>query len=599
MAHIKTIIKKNLDLIFSSRKSFFFIFLVPSILFFIIGGVFYTNSTYTIKIGVVNEDNNSLINDYSQNFENQGFTILNYTQKNECISSIENEISQMCLVFNQTQNSISQIESLNLNLYVDNTKKELTEIGKNIFSNVVDIKTQKLKDEYTKQIFEIFTLIRNNSVQQKGLVENISNVVKSFESEISQNEGDIKATLKQESSKILTLKKDVDEYILARKTLVDFIENELEDIGNKLNDTVEDLENETGYSDVKSIRSSFQDVSSDISFLKSEMPEYKSLINKLENISRNLDSDNTKDTSSLFKGLNELNDISKQRVNDVLLTVSKIENISRSLPKESLMALANPISLEVFDVYSVNIDSENSQITSNLHVILSIVISLLATILASTFIYSERNNDAYLRNMMSTISAFKFTFGNFISLFIILYLQIFICIFLFNMFYMKLWNSNFGYILILLVFVVACFTLIGIFIGLVSNNLNTNFMLNFFILFLMFIFSGSVVPLEFFSQKIIEVLYSLNPYLVSQEIIRKILLSEISYLVFFDLVLILIEWIFFLFLVCLILQSFDMKKLAFFLFSRFLVKLKRYAIKIPFGKYMSYFIEYIEKKFRI
>ena len=307
MTHTKTIIKKNLKLILSTKKSFFMIFLVPLILFFIIGGVFYTNSTYTIKIGVLNENDNPLINDYIQNFENQGFTILNYTNKTKCLSSIEDEISQMCLIFNQNENSTNELESLDLALYVDNTKKELVDIGKNIFSNVVDTKTQKLKDDYTKQIFEIFTLIRNNSVQQKGLVENISNVVKSFESEISQNEGDIKATLKQESSKILTLKEDVDEYILARKTLVDFIENELDDIGDKLNDTVEDLENETGYSDVKSIRNSFQDVSSDISFLKSEMPEYKALIEKLENISKNLDTDNTEDTSAFFNDLNELN----------------------------------------------------------------------------------------------------------------------------------------------------------------------------------------------------------------------------------------------------------------------------------------------------
>ena len=599
MTHTKTIIKKNLKLILSTKKSFFMIFLVPLILFFIIGGVFYTNSTYTIKIGVLNENDNPLINDYIQNFENQGFTILNYTNKTKCLSSIEDEISQMCLIFNQNENSTNELESLDLALYVDNTKKELVDIGKNIFSNVVDTKTQKLKDDYTKQIFEIFTLIRNNSVQQKGLVENISNVVKSFESEISQNEGDIKATLKQESSKILTLKEDVDEYILARKTLVDFIENELDDIGDKLNDTVEDLENETGYSDVKSIRNSFQDVSSDISFLKSEMPEYKALIEKLENISKNLDTDNTEDTSAFFNDLNELNAISKQRVDDVLNTVSKIENISSRLPKESLMALANPINLEVIDIYPLNISSENSQITSNLHIILSIVISLLATILASTFIYSERHNDAHIRNIMSTVSAFKFALGNFISLFLILYLQIFICIFLFNMFYMKLWTSNFGYLLLLLVFVVSCFTLIGMFVGLISNNLNTNFILNFFILFVMFIFSGSVVPLEFFSQKFIETLYNLNPYLVSQEIIRKILLSEITFSVFFNLILSIVEWIVFLFLLCLILQSFDMKKLTFFLFSRTLVKIKKHAIKIPFGKYMSYFIEYIEQKIRI
>ena len=599
MTHTKTIIKKNLKLILSTKKSFFMIFLVPLILFFIIGGVFYTNSTYTIKIGVLNENDNPLINDYIQNFENQGFTILNYTNKTKCLSSIEDEISQMCLVFNQSDNSNTELESLNLNLYVDNTKKELVDIGKNIFSNVVDTKTQKLKDDYTKQIFEIFTLIRNNSVQQKGLVENISNVVKSFESEISQNEGDIKATLKQESSKILTLKEDVDEYILARKTLVDFIENELDDIGDKLNDTVEDLENETGYSDVKSIRNSFQDVSSDISFLKSEMPEYKALIEKLENISKNLDTDNTEDTSALFNDLNELNEVSKQRVDDVLNTVSKIENISSRLPKESLMALANPINLEVIDIYPLNISSENSQITTNLHIILSIVISLLATILASTFIYSERHNDAHIRNIMSTVSAFKFALGNFISLFLILYLQIFICIFLFNMFYMKLWTSNFGYLLLLLVFVVSCFTLIGMFVGLISNNLNTNFILNFFILFVMFIFSGSVVPLEFFSQKFIETLYNINPYLVSQEIIRKILLSEITFPIFFNLIISMVEWIIFLFLLCLILQSFDMKKLAFFLFSRALVKIKKHAIKIPFGKYMSYFIEYLEQKIRI
>ena len=599
MAKVTTIMKKNLKLILSNKKAYFMIFIVPIILFFIIGGVFYTNSSYNIKIGIVGE-NNEIANEYYSSFEEKGFSTFNYTSKEECLLDIEKEQMHMCLSFGENT-SDSSIESFDLELHVDNTKGNLIEIGKNVFSNVIDSKTQNLKDNYTKQIFEIFELIKENSYKQKDLVDNISNIVLSFENQIELEEGNVQKALSDESGKIVNLKQDIDKYILARKNLVEFIEKDLEQIEEDLNDTLEDLGNESSeYDDFVDIQDEFYDVSDDIFFLKSEMPEYKKLIDRLEQISNSLEENTSTEVPGVFSDLTNLNDMSKERIDEALDIINKIEEISKSLPQESLAALANPINLEVIDYYSSsNINSKNSQITNNLHIILSIVISFLATILTSTFIYTERFSDAYLRNIMSTVSSLKFISGNFLSLFIILYAQIFVVVLIFNMFYMKLWNINFAYLLFSLIFIISCFIFIGMFIGLISNNLNSNFITSFFVLFLMFIFSNSVVPLEVFSQKFIDLLYLLNPYLVSQEVIRKIFLSELTLNAFFLLVTNLIQWIIGLFLVCLFLQSFDMKKISFFLFSRLLIKVKKYAIKIPFGKYMAYLAEYLEQKFKI
>jgi len=84
-------------------------------------------------------------------------------------------------------------------------------------------------------------------------------------------------------------------------------------------------------------------------------------------------------------------------------------------------------------------------------------------------------------------------------------------------------SLQFFNILFLIIPTILTFILIGMLIGYLSNNSQANIILSFLTIFIMLAFSGIMLPIELLSQKVISIT-TLNPYLISESILRKYLL---------------------------------------------------------------------------
>jgi ABC-type multidrug transport system permease subunit len=574
MAKIKSIIKKNLKLILSSKKSYIYIFIIPALLFFFLGNLFYNTNDFNIKIGFVFENNDNLLKDYKTKFEEKKFIVKEFKEKKDCLNQIEKDLLHMCISLkNNTGTNKSKIK---LEIVVDNSKQNLVEIGKNIFTQIFKKETESLKKDYLISISNTLKLIKNKTKKQENLLSEISKDLISTKEAFSN--GPIKDKISENYNKSLALKEKVDSYILKREFSLNIIRNKISRLDKNSTDR--------------------KAIEKELNAYDKYLFEYINLVEELKKFNSNSNFSTEFDT--IFKDIDSENSNINENIKKLSDLVELINTNSNEISEEKLDILSNPLEINIKNLYTNEKESDFKQLSSSIHILLGIIICLVTILFSSNITYSERQNPAYLRNIMSNGSGLKFVLGNNISLLLILYLQIFVILFIFNIFYLGIWSANFFFLLLSLVFVIYIFILIGQIIGLVSNNLTSNFMLNFFTIFVLFIFSGSLIPLEVFSEGVINFITNSNPLVISLEIIKKSLFESLNFELFLTLILSLIEWIIFLFLLAIFLQSYDMKKLAFYLSHKLFLKIEKYLDRFPsLKKKFVEVSELLEEKLKI
>jgi ABC-type polysaccharide/polyol phosphate export permease len=135
----------------------------------------------------------------------------------------------------------------------------------------------------------------------------------------------------------------------------------------------------------------------------------------------------------------------------------------------------------------------------------------------------EKSSKAYFRNFISPIKEVYFITSIIITTLLLSLVHVFLIIalgkFLFGVSIINLVLTSF----VIIFFAIIIFSTIGIIIAALSKTNEVSVMVTIFTSILLFLFSGTVVPLESMS-KTMAFLARMNPFVLSENLLRKVMI---------------------------------------------------------------------------
>ncbi len=570
MGEVIQTIKKNLKVLLKNKLSLVILFLGPILIISIMGFFYYNSNVYNINIGInyPDEKNNTDINLFITSIKNSGFNIIEYKDINLCSESIKGGVVHACIVFPEGF-KIEENKTNQITVKLDGSKGDIISITENLLLDQIAKASEEIQIKYTQDLINAVEFSENQTLTQKDNLQKLKIVnskIKNSNSEIEKQLVQLTFTFRPEKMGVLDVESRIDSF---NTSMFNFIESTIEILNqsdtylsnisfilsssnesenNELRNLVDDTQDEvrTAIQKTQGMKADyhFRKLTEDFTKLSETLTETKEKFDELTNtIDKSINS-NSDISTSLDTSIDEL--ISSN--NNILNEVAKIQ------VRDSL-SIVRPIEIKIDNV----IPNSKVHLTSLLPSLIVSLIFIISIILSSTFVLSERKNMAFFRNFMTKTSAFKFLLSDFLTLVFIVFTQISIIIFIYYIVFVRSFTKEIIFLEIAIIPIISIFVLCGMFVGYLTKNESSNVILSFFIILIVLAFSGFILPIEILSASLIKLTLS-NPYLISESIVRKIILfgSSFSSLKFEFLMLSL--YLVLMFLVNFILESFSKKR---------------------------------------
>jgi len=458
---IYTLIKKDMTIFFRSKISAIFVLIIPLLIILLAGYSFNSTSLSNVNIGIYSGSNSNFSDNIISKFEGVGFIYLDYNSTSECVNSIKDTKSQICIVFpdklkiNATNDDIVfYVDYSRMNLadtLVNDVKlsvsSEASNMGLVVVNDLIDVigEAKKTTPINKKYIEDIIILENKNS-------ENIKNLNFPY-SKISETINKLEILNKNINVNDTSSIKKVEETILLLKSIKDDGDKFTADIG---------LVSET-----------------------------------------------------------QINTILK--LNEALEKISKLNNFLNSKDIETAENIVNPIKTKILPI---NPDSKSRDYL--IPTLLALIAMFGSILFSSTLVLKSKKTLAFFRNFMTPVKSVVFLISTYLSSLFILFIQ-FALVFIglryilkINIFVMPLEMS------IVLFLSLTTFIFIGIFIGYLFRSDEAVIFSAMIISTLFMFFSNIILPLENISSELMRFAV-LNPLVVSNLALKKVILFGFSF----------------------------------------------------------------------
>lgn len=539
--------KKNFKFIISNKFSYLVLFLFPLLIILLMGVIYYNQENISIQIGTYNSNDDDLYNSYITKLSGDGFFVSKYESRYVCEDALKKGKIHACLFFSENF-KIEDGKKNNIEILVDNSRSNIVKTVENMVLSSLNVKNKEIELFYLNKLLDLINTT-------KGTLDSniqLSNEILELANELKEQNKKLESDSKKLNGEFGIDKLGFDEVLVLEEKLKEKIENLTIKVSEyQVRATIEadkmfDILDDSNVSsqDKKDITYNFNAIEGFINKINLETinleksSELKDLTSKLENLNSKLKSiknrmnEAEKNINSKLKSNSEsyLNIENKQKniSNSVQM---RIEDIDKMDFKEA-ETFSNSIFLETKFLTS----DKNSQITSLIPSIIASLLGVLSLFLAANLSFKDKNSKANVRNILSKTRSSTFIFANLFTIMGIVFVQvslilIFYGVFLLDRSYLIPILSLLGYVL----FLSIPFILIGFICGKIAKSENSYFMIIIGILFFFFLGSGKIIPLELLSNdKIIFILSTLNPYVLTESILRKLVLFKGSIIMIFS-----------------------------------------------------------------
>ena len=455
-------------------------------------------------------------------------------------SSITNQSNSLTSVLSQTN---SLLTSLNNSQNILNSFK----LGKSDFGADIDLDELDIDPEdirrYEREIRNIISLLETNLVRGEEEIALTHSRINGFKQSRDEIVNNLNAEMAGEHCQLKSFKNAIT--IQGTEVIVDsnyegydptctmlftlsqnilLLSQDLDEISSNLDDLQERIqtvkENVDEFNDVS--ETTFDNINFKVNSLHDAIEQAEKVQDKSEKKIKEIQTLRTEILNDLAKGQKSITLVFK----DLELFQKSAENIAEKIKKVSnanALDIINPMSIE-----ETGINSELSTIEfffPSLIVMLSLFISL---IMSSVLVIKEKASNAYFRNHILPVNSFT-TIWSFILTTALTSTIILTSLFLFSNLVLKL-NLHYNYWIILLILLIcnAIFSLIGLLIGYLMNNEESAIITSVVTSLILFMFSGLIFPLEIMKQSFAKV-FSINPYIVLEVMLKKSTLYELSF----------------------------------------------------------------------
>lgn len=565
------VLVKNFKRMVQSKSSLAAIFLGPFIILLLINGAYSNVDSINLDIGLVLDVQSEFMDDFKLRLIANKLEVFEFTVIDNCINNLKHGTVDVCIEANLNNDKPA------INFHIDYSKMNLINVMMNVLTKQVGAQTESLRlmflQELASKIQESAEMVSDVKKEFDSIVEGDNNPL----TKIDEMKYQVLSTtdfISSARSSLADMKTKSRDLFLDTDDSLDEFKDDIESVESKAKSqqsVVNSLQSYTtqcetsylpevitedfldGYTESELIemlaeygkckcidyfRPNLETLDSDLELVIVYLDDagneigsakirnkdfYDSTIYAINKQERNLvlfesqkdgiintiDEFNSDFTAKLFAFKDTIDAVHAQT-----------ENISAKVTLSSSQ-LANPI-----DVVVKPISIERDMIVYVFPMMYFFILMFISLIFSSTFAYSEKKSLATDRNLLSPLNDFIHSFGMYLSLVVLIFVQGSILILLAN-WYFDLAISLMTFIKIAVVSftVISLFVILGILLGNIFKSQLIVMLTSIAFVIVLFLYSDLIRPLELMSP-MAHMIISINPFVLGATAISKLILFE-------------------------------------------------------------------------
>ena len=521
---------KNLKLLMRSKTSMFVIIFGPLIIMLLVGFAFNNPTASKLTIGYIPRENTNLTQDFLKVLQsNPSFSLIEYQDADLCKGMIEQGKVHICIVFPENF-SIENNKTNEIVFFVDQSRANFVYSIIDSVSSKISFTSSQLSYQMTNDLLSVITYTQKS---------NNDEIIKLIALKNSAN--DISTKLKDVQAKLGAL--DLNQVSVNTGDMSNWAENIRTDVNNLQSQGIVAANRGTqltvdldalGHLDANetaATNSFATDIAIDKSNINNATTKATGDIDLLNEVIDTVAVD--------VAALNDKLDKAKLAANDSGVQISAVQNNLNSM-KADLDALKASIEKTNTQIGTLKVTSAESIVSpikttitpittkvNNLNFVfpylIILIIAFISLMLSSTIIMMEKTSKAYFRNFTTPTKDFTFIISVFFTSFFIVILQLIFILILAYYFLNTTILANVGLTILLVVFAITLFTLIGMIIGYLFNSQEAATMASISVGSVFLFLSNLILPLETMSQ-VIQNVSRFNPYVMCSELLKKLTL---------------------------------------------------------------------------
>lgn len=541
-AEVLELVRKSIKNLIRSKASSLVIILGPILVIFLAGLAFNNTNTYAVKIGIYRPDVSDVTDEFISQLKSQ-FRVLEYDGEEDCVSAIKSDDVHTCIMF-ASNFAIGRPPNNELTFYVDYSRINLVYAVMSAMTQKVGSRVLQESQNLTRILLETIEFTKENIGEQRGLIVHLTtenDLVSRSAADLQAELGDIDLSFNKEDFA-------VDNLTSANTQVKQWVESALAIAEKALSksqtfiDAADSLVkgSSAGTETKDKMLQNFKKSVDDIKKLKAEMSETKELTKtNFENFRKILEQviAQLSDTQSRLQqadssrqlGLRVLEAVqallAKSLINllEVQNSLNEVENKIDAIQIRDPEAIAQPIATTVKPVVA-----QTSYLNYLLPILVVMIIMFTALLIAPTLVLLEKHSIASFRMYLTPVSPVSYVLANFITGMLLLFGQVIVMLAIASVFFSAQIVANLPIALLLLLFVSAFFVLLGMGIGYLFNTEETATLAAVSVGAIFLFMSDVIIPIESMPAWLSRIA-DFNPFVVSQEMLRRSLLFDASF----------------------------------------------------------------------
>ncbi|MFA4886687.1 MAG: ABC transporter permease [Candidatus Nanoarchaeia archaeon] len=514
MITLFTILEKNGRQLLRSKISSLIIVLGPLLIIFFAGLALSGAALKEVKLSLYSPNEPDLQDLLLEKFEKKGMIVTVASDLAQCKELVKEGATNICVEIAKKESTLIQYDPRfgnQLLFYVDYSKVRLVWIVINSIKTIINEQNLEISTHLLTKITENFQSVSKEITTKRALLDT---AIEKGEF-VERNFEDVSASLEAARDFSISLQN------AQLPHLQILISNQLLSL-NSLNATLSPALPPEG----KIILANYyQTTSVALTELNSKLGGIILANNQFTTLLNRAEPTQTRTIQlQLQENVNELKKL-RQSLDKIHNQLAGTENIKLEEILTPIPILINPISEEQFVPTS---STPGSYLEYLLPALLVLIILFIAPVLSSTLVMKERKSSASFRNKIAPVSPFTFLFSTYFTALILISFQTFILLLISHFAFNINIIQNLPLITLVLIIIISLYTIVGMIIAHLFNTEETALLGTMSFSILLLVLSEFILPIEA-APLFIGKLVGLNPFVITETILRKILVFNLPF----------------------------------------------------------------------
>lgn len=482
LAKLLAMVIKDMRLLMRSKSSSLIVIFGPLLVIFLVGMSFNTSSLYDLKIATYSDAYSELSNSIIAQLQDEQYSTIKTDTAGDCIEGVKLGKFHVCAIFSPNM-VISNEVSNSISIYVDESRMNLANLIEGVIQRKVAKEAMKISESLAGDVISTMFATKDILQERKDIVLKL----------LSTNSDQI--------LKVKGLKEDIDAVKLELNETVNYtmVRRAVDELKSEYNTTIAESE--------------WEPVEESLNYLKIAVDEIVAKIKKFSDIRKGALND--------LDGMNTNMQTATEDLTQIKVTLNSLVSGIEGVEVTDVGTIVSPVKTSVESV-----TSKKTHLGYLFPTFIILIVMFISILLSSTITVREKLSKAFFRNFIMPTNDVLFMFGAYLTNILIVGLQLAV-LFGAALYFLPDIQNILGNMVLMLLIIATVFILIGMFIGFIFKSEETATLGAISVGTVLLFFSNTILPIETLPIGIRDIA-KYNPFVISESILKKILLFNVS-----------------------------------------------------------------------